>query len=338
MLKNNSTVLRLLAVLLVAVVVCVGYVLRFGTGTLSAIGWGEIALLCPLGALTTMLAAKLLIPKAIISLVVAVAFIVLLGRVFCGWICPIPVVKKLRNILGGSRRKAREALAALEASDSADDALQIEPIEQPTTLTTVRELSDNEKASLTACSSDCTTCANKRKMFDSRHFILLGSLLSAAVFGFPVFCLVCPIGLSFATILLVILLFSGGDITVSLLVVPVLLVIEVVIFRKWCSKLCPLSALMSLIAKTNRTFQPKVDTSKCMETSQGKKCGLCAKACEESINPLHPELGERGMEECTRCRACVDVCPNNAISLPFLPKKKKHLENAPVLQESNTEG
>ena len=335
MFKNNSARLRLLVVLLVAAIVTVGYVLHFGTGTLSAIGWRQISLLCPLGALTTMLAAKLFIPQAVISLVIAVVAIVLLGRVFCGWICPIPVVKKLRNIMGRSKRRAKKALIAQEAQSNGDTESQVEPA--TATLMASAELSEKEKASLATCSSDCSTCASKRKTFDSRHFILLGSLLSAAIFGFPVFCLICPIGLSFATILLVILLFSGGDITLSLLVVPVLLVIEVVIFKKWCGKLCPLSAFMSLIAKTNKTFKPVIDDSKCIETSQGKKCGLCAEACEESIDPRHPELGACGMNECTRCRACVDICPSKAVSVPFLPKKDKHIESIPALQKGDTE-
>ena len=42
-----------------------------------------------------------------------------------------------------------------------------------------------------------------RAKLDSRHYVLGGALLSTAVFGFPVFCLVCPIGLTFATVLVV---------------------------------------------------------------------------------------------------------------------------------------
>jgi ferredoxin-type protein NapH len=285
MFKNNSARLRLLVVLLVIVVVAVGFVINAGTGTLSAIGWENITLLCPLGALSTMLAARLLIPQALISLVIAAALILLLGPAFCSWICPVPLVQKLRGITRKTKGKAQ--------------------------------------ASGEGCASGCGACAAKREKFDSRHLVLGGSLLSAAIFGFPVFCLVCPIGLSFATILLVIRLFSGGDITLSLLVVPILLVVEVVVFRKWCSKICPLSALMSLVAKANRTFKPQVDASKCIESSRGEKCGLCARACEALIDPRHSESGMHEMNECTRCRACVDICPGNAISIPVLAKKQK---------------
>lgn len=292
MFKKNSSRLRLLLPLLVVVVVSIGFVLNSGVGTLSAFGWEDIVLLCPLGALGTMLATKMLIPQAVVSLVIAAVSILVLGPFFCGWLCPVPLVQKLRGIFKRPPDQDKEQLQAAEPSQS--------------------------------CATGCSSCAVKREKFDSRHLILGGSLLSAAVFGFPVFCLVCPIGLSFATILLVIRLFSGGDVTLSLLVVPLLLVVEVVVFKKWCSKLCPLSAFMSLIAKANKTFRPQVEASKCIETTQDKACGLCAKQCELLIDPRHPELGAHEMNECTRCRACIDVCPGKAITMPIIPKKDKH--------------
>lgn len=174
--------------------------------------------------------------------------------------------------------------------------------------------------------SPCSACASpcgkaKGIKIDSRHGILAAALGSTLVFGFPVFCLVCPIGLTFATILLVINLFSHGDVTWSLIVVPALLIAEVLLFKKWCHKLCPLSAFMSLIAKLNRTFKPTIDNAKCLETAQDKKCGACGRACEEGIDPRHPELSEAAWSECTKCRSCVDACPAHAISMPLIVKK-----------------
>ena len=154
------------------------------------------------------------------------------------------------------------------------------------------------------------------KPADSRHIILGGTLLSAAIFGFPVFCLVCPVGLSFALVFLLIALFGGGDVTWSVLIIPVLIAAEVIFFRKWCSHLCPISSFMSLIGRANRTFQPAIDDAKCLETSHGATCGRCAEVCEVGINPRHPELGTT-FNECTRCRACADVCPGHAISFPL---------------------
>ena len=168
--------------------------------------------------------------------------------------------------------------------------------------------------------------------------MLGGALVSTFAFGFPVFCLVCPIGLTFATILLVINLFAHGDVTWSLIAVPALLAVEVLVFRKWCHKLCPLSAFMSLIAKANKTFVPTIDDAKCLETAKGATCGLCGRACDEGIDPRHPQLSKASWSECTKCRACVDACPTSAITMPLLPKKRLGTPGSPVAASGIEDG
>ena len=310
--KKNSKTLRTLTALAVIVIVFVGFLTNLGIGTISAPGIWDISILCPLGALGTMLASKMMVPRALVSLVIMVVLIVIFARAFCGWICPVPLVQKLRDLF--SKPQAKEA--------KAEDA-------DGTKAANVAPLTDEEKAALaTGCEKDakglagCASCAKKRgDAIDARHFVLGGALVSTFIFGFPVFCLVCPIGLTFATILLLVNLFGQGDATWSLIVVPALLIAEVVLFKKWCHKLCPLSAFMSLIAKLNRTFKPTIDDAKCLETSKGATCGRCGKACNEGIDPRHPELSEAAWSECTKCRSCVDACPANAITMPLIAKK-----------------
>ena len=310
--KKNSKTLRTLTALAVIVIVFVGFLTNLGIGTISAPGIWDISILCPLGALGTMLASKMMVPRALVSLVVMVVLIIIFARAFCGWICPVPLVQKLRDLF--SKPQAIEA--------KAEDA-------DGTKAANVAPLTDEEKAALaTGCEKDakglagCASCAKKRgDAVDARHFVLGGALVSTFIFGFPVFCLVCPIGLTFATILLLVNLFGQGDVTWSLIVVPALLIAEVVLFKKWCHKLCPLSAFMSLIAKLNRTFKPTIDDAKCLETSKGATCGRCGKACNEGIDPRHPELSKAAWSECTKCRSCVDACPANAITMPLIAKK-----------------
>lgn len=310
--KKNSKTLRTLTALAVIVIVFVGFLTNLGIGTISAPGIWDISILCPLGALGTMLASKMMVPRALVSLVIMVVLIIIFARAFCGWICPVPLVQKLRDLF--SKPQTKEA--------KAEDA-------DGTKAANVAPLTDEEKAALaTGCEKDakglagCASCAKKRgDAVDARHFVLGGALVSTFIFGFPVFCLVCPIGLTFATILLLVNLFGQGDVTWSLIVVPALLIAEVVLFKKWCHKLCPLSAFMSLIAKLNRTFKPTIDDAKCLETSKGATCGRCGKACNEGIDPRHPELSEAAWSECTKCRSCVDACPANAITMPLIAKK-----------------
>ena len=290
--KNN--ILRTIIPLVILAIITIGYIANLPIGSIAAFGWSSISLLCPLGALSSMLAAKFATPRALISICIAIVLILLFGKAFCSYICPTPIISKLRR--------------AVTKNKTTDDAKNEKA-----------QLSEEEKKLLKTCNdgcSSCSSCSDVRKgAIDSRYFVLGGALLSALIFGFPVFCLVCPIGLTFATILLLVLLFGGGDVTIAVLVCPIILILEVVVFRKWCHKICPLAAIMSLVSKGNKTFVPTVDTNKCVD------CGKCAQVCEQAIDPRHPENGN-AMSECTKCRACVESCPAKAITMPFIPAKK----------------
>lgn len=332
----NTKRLRTIIPLAVIGVIGVGFATHVGVGTLSAIGWQDISLLCPLGALATMIATKTLLPRAVISVVIALALILLFARAFCGWVCPVPVVSKIRGIFSKKTSntdmtgtgvlpaednplvKAAKGSKADSVADAADDADTADAA--ALAADAPAPLSADEQAALSGCGHSCSSCAEKRATLDSRHVILGGSLLSAAVFGFPVFCLICPIGLTFATIVLVMRLFAFGDVAWGVILVPALLLAEVVFFRKWCSTFCPISALMSLVGKANRTFVPAIDNAKCRESAQGTSCEVCAAVCPQGINVRHPEAG-MSFSECTKCRACVEACPTQAIKMPFLPQK-----------------
>ena len=298
---------RIIIPLALIVVAGIAFVANSGLGTLSSFGWKDIAVICPIGALGTMLASKTIVPRAVISLVLAVVGIVLLGRAFCGWICPVPVWSKVRDLFKPrkNRFERNEELVAAREEVIGDR-------KQP-------KLSDEE---LRVLRNARTNLACHAEPSNSRHFVLGGALVSAAVFGFPVFCLICPVGLSFAGIFTLIMLFGAGDLNWSVIAIPVLLAVECIFFRKWCSHICPISAFMSLVGKLNRTWRPSVDQSKCMENVRGGACGKCSQVCEQGIDPRHPQWGVSA-DECTRCMECIDNCPGHAITLPFLPKAAK---------------
>ena len=272
---------------LVLLVCAVAFVAMVPLGNISAFGWESISAICPMGALSSLLASKTLVPRVLISLVIALALILLFGRAFCSWICSVPFVERILGLRDGDCEGGRKVAAGKEKG---------------------------------SCSQGCSGCAKARgKAVDSRHFVLGGTLLSAAVFGFPVFCLICPIGLTFATIFLVLRLF-GGSVSWALLVVPALLIAELFLARKWCHRICPLGALMSLVSKGNRTFVPTIDKDMCLEETRGAHCGRCHAACPEGIDLRNLAGSPVAINECVKCRACVEACPAHAISVPFLPK------------------
>lgn len=283
--------LRTLVPVAVLLVAGVGFVAHTGFGNLSALGWESVSVLCPLGALGTMLASKTIVPRAVVSLVIAVVALLVLGRAFCAWVCPVPLWGKVRD--------------AFKKGEAREDGTQ-------------QSLDAGEGAKAPNRQGRCAGCAAGCKPSNSRYLVLGGGLLSAAVFGFPVFCLVCPIGLSFALVFVLINLFIAGDVTWSVVAIPVLLALEVTVFHKWCSHICPLSALMSLVGKANRTLRPTIDVARCVEKGDGQ-CGRCHQVCEVGIDPRHPERGA-AWEECTKCHACVEACPGSAITMPLLPQ------------------
>ena len=276
---------------LIVAVLLIALFAGWQTGTLCSVGYDAIAYICPLGALETIFGSWAFVPRALICLAVVVIVALVFGKAFCSWVCP---VAPLSDLLRG--RKAREK-DECERTQAAHRVLE--------------RWSDTNAAQ-----------AEKHKPFrsrvDGRHVVLAGSLASAPVCGFPVFCLVCPIGLTFASAIALYRLIGFNEPAIEVLVFPALLVLELTVFRKWCHRFCPVGALLSLLSRGNRTFKPHVNASMCARHA-GSSCAACAQACPEHIDPC-ADLGDRSLAECTRCGACVNTCPAKALS--FVNRKE----------------
>ena len=347
--KFNSARLRFLIMLAVLAVVAVGYFTAGGIGNFCGIGFDTITLLCPLGALLAMIAERTAIPMAVVSVLAVLAVCVVLGKVFCAWACPVHFMARGKK--KGKRRALRasgssveggtgsSSVAASSCGAADDPAVSRDAADGPAAAPAFHVAQTGESAaqaaapaserdkspgmvSRSACSA-CTAPCGKAKgiKIDSRHGILAAALGSTLVFGFPVFCLICPIGLTFATVLLVMRLFAFGDTTWTVLAFPAIIAIEVLLLPKWCQRFCPLGALLSLFSGLNRTFRPRIDSEKCLLEGRGLSCNLCERACPEGINLHDVAAGETTLNDCSKCRACADVCPEHAITFPFLPNK-----------------
>lgn len=146
------------------------------------------------------------------------------------------------------------------------------------------------------------------------YAVLGGTLASSFAFGFPVFCAICPVGLTFGLLFAIVRLVETRQPGIELLIIPAVLAVELLVLRRWCRSLCPLGALLGLLGSRSRVLLPLVNGSKCL-SAQGASCHACAKACPEGIDP---RMGDAVtlQQGCTRCLECVSTCPTGAVSLP----------------------
>lgn len=287
-----------------------GLAVHSGWGTASAFGPWDIAALCPLGAIEVMAAGHAFIPRVLAGLLVAVVVCVVLGRVFCGWLCPVPLV---------GRFFGRKDAAGRPSADGRG-----------------------------GCTHDCRTCRSacgaapagvpEPAAASGEHrrgitledagpyAVLAGAIGSSAIFGFPVFCLVCPVGLTFAVVIALWRVFEFNELSWSILFFAGFLTLELLVLRRWCHRFCPLGAVMTLLARLNRTYRPTVDRTKCLR-SKGLDCNVCRSVCPEGLS-LAGAAGPDGRvsaglaaARCTKCRACADACPAHAIRFPLLPER-----------------
>lgn len=292
--RIKPRILRACTVGAVLALALVGLALHTGWGTPSAMGVGYVAAVCPLGALESLLGAGAFAPRLLLGLAAALIVALLVGRAFCSWVCPVPPLSRL---LSSRKAKGREAAACREAGQIALE----------------RHENGDEPA---------------RAKIDSRHLVLCGALGSAAVFGFPAFCLICPVGLTFATIVALARLVGFNEPSWGLLVFPAIVALELTVLRTWCGRFCPIGALLSLVARFNRTFKPRVDPTRCLRTTSGERCAACSTACPEHIDP-NANRGIAAANECTRCKRCAEACPQGAISFPLIAREEEPDSSTP---------
>ena len=266
--------------------VVVGLVVHTGMGTPSALGWRDIALICPVGALEVLAGARGFLLHPLVLLLVATALAFVFGKAFCAWGCLVPHVRGFFRPKKKARRGAEALDGEAEALNAADSAL--EPV-------------GGERDGVHV---------------DSRHAVLAGAVASSFVFGFPVFCLVCPVGLSFAVVIGLWNLFRFNEASWGLLVFPAIIVLEVVFFRSWCTKFCPISALLSLVAAKSPALRPVVSKAACLR-GKGVDCRTCVVSCPERVDPHSANI-----PECSRCGECAEKCPAQAIKFSLAVSKE----------------
>jgi polyferredoxin len=251
----------------------------------------------PLIFVTTILSTHT-VQKAFYFSLLAIAATMILGRVFCGWICPLGT---LNNIVGSFRKRHPDNIGInrhrtkyyilmflLAASVF---SLQLAGIVDPLSLL-IRSLSVSiypafnygTKAVFDAIySSNINGIVN---ISEAVYSIFKKSILS---FQQPFYYQSAFIGILF--------LFILG--------------INLVEQRFWCRHLCPLGALLGILSRFSILKRT---------VSEGcNACGACASVCQGNASPDKKE--EWRDAECLYCWNCDDVCPQNAVSFGFSGRK-----------------
>lgn len=304
---------RGIVALVVFLSVIVGLVVHTGTGTPSALGWRDIALICPVGALEALAGAKAFLVHPIVLLIAVLLIAFLIGKAFCAWVCPVPHIRDFFT-----PRKKKKGNEGSEGKSDEDAIIVLEKDDGKTTPSASGVAPDDDTPEGETAHGALPPIGGERDgvRIDSRHAVLVGAVASSFAFGFPVFCLICPVGLSFAVVIGLWNLFRFNEASWGLIIFPIIILVEVVFFRKWCTKFCPISAILSLVASHSKILRPVVDTHTCLR-DKGIDCKTCVSVCPEKVDPHNGVI-----PECSRCGECVAQCPAKAITIPLIEKRK----------------
>lgn len=247
----------------------------------------------PLLAITTFLASRLIFELFLFSVITLVVTL-LLGRVFCGWVCPLGTIHQFFSFIF---KKLKWLKTKTKSSFS--------PKVWKYYLLFFLLLSSLFTLDLVG-------------FFDPFSF-LYRSFITGVL---PALALIFS---AFISLVYQLHLFTIGDSLVqfyenlgvntvflqafglALLFVAVLL-LNLKRERFWCRYVCPLGALLGLFARWNR-LKININEEKCI------KCGLCNLECETDAIPYPQEKWT--ITECVYCFTCAAICPTSAIRFPF---------------------
>jgi polyferredoxin len=251
----------------------------------------------PLAALAAMIAGRLWIPRLGLALLTIIAT-VLLGRVWCGWVCPmgtvlewirfprafrVPLLSRGRDAIPLSPRwrSAKFVILALIVSAALFGNLTLMVLDPIAILT--RTATTTVLPSLNYAITGIETALYPIRVFrpavDLVERLLRGPVLPLNQYYF------------------------AANVAIALLFAAVV-GLNAVAERFWCRYLCPLGGLLALLSKV--ALFRRVVGSEC------NRCAQCAGTCP--MDTIEPERGyDSDPGECTVCLDCFVECPRSGI-------------------------
>jgi polyferredoxin len=285
--------------------------------------WGNLNpgawLACPVGGLQAVLTRSAppglsLLPNLLATIIAVLVFLIpifILGNVFCGWICPLGTmidsfdkgVERFMPKLNTRREERRQR---------------------------------NKEKEQASQSFICPTCPFGR-LLGSKHVtvangVLVFSLVGSAIFRIPVFCAICPIGIShkgmFHLKTLTSITGSMMPIIVELWTIPaVTILLSLREKRYWCRKLCPVGAALNLAGSFSPLIKPTVKTDQCVMKGCPENCKdysldycyICRQTDQKRCETVCPQdinlLDKGSLSKCTKCLECYIQCEHDAIEI-----------------------
>ncbi|MBN1641162.1 MAG: 4Fe-4S binding protein [Anaerolineae bacterium] len=252
--------------------------------------WTDIYFrLNPLAALTAMIAGRAWIPRLGLA-AITVGLTLLLGRVWCGWLCPMGTVlewarfrrAQLRLVpLSPRWRSAKYVILVLVVGAAIWGNLTLMILDPIAILT-------RTATTVILPSLDQAITSAERVMYGMRLPRPLVDLVERLLRG-PVLPLAQHV---FAANVAIALMFGA------------LLALNAVAERFWCRYLCPLGALLGLLSKV--ALFRRVVGGEC------NRCAQCAGTCP--MDTIEPSRGyESDPGECTVCLDCFTACPRSGV-------------------------
>jgi len=224
---------------------------------------------------------------------------ILLGKSFCGWICPFGFIQDLTGFI--KRKKMEISPRTHETMVYIKYAILV----------------------ITLFVS-VTFSASKLMGTSSGYESALG------IFAEAPFTALSPVETLFATLPKMILNFRNATIEIPFLDalsgiaslpplfwVQFFIMIGVLVFsayvpRGWCKYFCPHGAIMAIMNKFS-FLGLRRDLVKCVKG----ECRLCVEACPMNVRILDLPWEKFSDPECIYCLKCVDACPDKAIKLKY---------------------